>query len=182
MIVDRIPFFKHRFHNLRLSKSVELARHALAIDDERRTFHPTLWDKETEFYQSMKQVWFCGMHTDVGGGYQEQKLSDIPLIWMVEEAKQHGLRLYPNHKVKLNTNPNGIMHDSRSGTLTQFYRRMIRCWNSKKRDKPVVHKSVLMRRRNEHNDENPAYDPWILKMDFEEEPWPEALGTTGLAL
>ena len=42
--VDRVPFWKHKFHNYDLSESVEYAYHALAIDDERKTFHPVLWD------------------------------------------------------------------------------------------------------------------------------------------
>ena len=77
IIIDKIPLFKHRFHDLRLSLSVENAYHALAIDDERKIFHPILWDTDITEGQTMKQVWFCGMHTDVGGGYPEQNLSDI---------------------------------------------------------------------------------------------------------
>ncbi|MCL4280413.1 MAG: DUF2235 domain-containing protein, partial [Ignavibacteriaceae bacterium] len=74
-LVDWFPFFRHKYHNLTLSESVEHARQALAIDDERLTFHPKIWDKEIKSYQTMKQVWFSGMHTDVGGGYKEQDLS-----------------------------------------------------------------------------------------------------------
>ena len=82
VVIDRIPGLKHRHHDLRLSQSVENAYHALAIDDERKTFHPTLWDPETKKGQTIKQVWFCGMHTDVGGGYAEPELSDIALDWV----------------------------------------------------------------------------------------------------
>ncbi len=179
VLVDKVPFFRHKFQDLRLSESVQHARHALAIDDERLTFHPTLWDKELTDYQTMKQVWFCGMHTDVGGGYPEQELSDIPLIWMIAEAKQHGLRLYPKNKVILSPNPNGVMHDSRGSALTQFYRRRVRSWDSEKRGKPTVHESVLMRKLNRNNAEPPPYHPWILKMEHEVEPWPEPLRTGG---
>ena len=98
VFVDKVPFFRHKFQDLRLSKSVVNARQALAIDDERLTFHPLVWDDKLESYQTMKQVWFCGMHSDVGGGYPEQSLSDIPLEWLVDEAMNCGLRIHPSHK------------------------------------------------------------------------------------
>jgi uncharacterized protein (DUF2235 family) len=184
VLVDKVPFFRHSFHNLRLSECVQHARHALAIDDERLTFHPTLWDqrlsdRQREKKVMIKQVWFCGMHTDVGGGYPEQELSDIPLTWMVQEATEHGLRIYPNHDIELQPDPNGTMHDSRGSTLTKFYRRRVRSWNVNDRGKPRVHESVVMRKRNEKNAEDPPYKPWILKKEYEKEPWPETLRTPG---
>ena len=70
-IIDKSPFFKHNFHNFRLSESVIRAFHALAIDDERKTFHPVLWKGQDANKNisgdRVTQVWFCGMHTDVGG-------------------------------------------------------------------------------------------------------------------
>ena len=167
VLIDQIPIFHHSFHNLRLSKSVEHARHALAIDDERLVFHPVLWDRQTEDYQSMKQVWFSGMHSDVGGSYAEQELSDIPLIWMLEEAKQQGLRIYPDNTVVLTPKADGVMHDPRAG-IGRFYRRRQRSWSVEERGSPTVHEGVLLRRNL-----MPSYDPWILRMDPEVEPWPE---------
>src|SRR5690606_27358758 len=70
--IDLIPFLRHRFYSFTLSESVEHAYHALAIDDERLTFHPVLWSPTVEEYQTVQQVWFSGVHTDVGGGYAEQ--------------------------------------------------------------------------------------------------------------
>ena len=72
VLVDKVPFFRHDYQDLRLSDSVQNGRHALAIDDERLLFHPTLWDRELIEHQTMKQVWFCGMHTDVGGAIQSK--------------------------------------------------------------------------------------------------------------
>ena len=60
------------------------------------------------------------MHTDVGGGYKEQDLSDIPLVWMIEKAVNHGLLIYPKHKIKIKEDANGIMHDSRGTFFTKF--------------------------------------------------------------
>jgi uncharacterized protein (DUF2235 family) len=175
VIVNFFPFFRHKYHNLKLSNSVINARHALAIDDERKTFHPKIWDKEIKDDQTMKQVWFSGMHTDVGGGYKEHKLSDIPLTWMVMEAKEFGLRIYPKNKVEINQNPEGIMHNSRKGFPKNLFRKKIRSWNSETHGKPVVHESVLLRKLNSQNEESPAYAPWILKLDYDSEDWPEAI-------
>ncbi|MFV1979596.1 MAG: DUF2235 domain-containing protein, partial [Rhodothermia bacterium] len=65
VVIDKIPFWKHTYHNFSLSESVENACHALAIDDERLTFHPVLFDAEHKPHQTVRQVWFPGMHTDV---------------------------------------------------------------------------------------------------------------------
>lgn len=177
VILDKIPFFKHRFHNFQLSPSVEHAYHALAIDDERRTFHPVLWEPKLLDYQSMKQVWFCGAHTDVGGGYKEPQLSDIPLVWMTRMAVQKGLRIYPDHKVTVDQDINGVMHDSRKGFPGFLYRRKVRSWDSAKYGKPVVHESAQQRKKNKQNSDTPPYAPWILQQDCDTEPWVKELPT-----
>lgn len=173
VIIDQIPLFHHEFHNLRLSESVQNACQALAIDEERLTFHPMLWDEKLLECQTMKQVWFCGMHTDVGGGYQEQELSDIPLVWLVAEAKEHGLLIYPQHQVVRNPDIDGMMHDSRGGKLAKLYRRRVRSWDSEQRGKPTVHESVVIRKPNRGNTHSPRYSSWILNMEYNVEPWPE---------
>jgi uncharacterized protein (DUF2235 family) len=161
-IVEAIPWFRHRFHNLKLSQSVEHARHALAIDDERQTFHPDIWDPDIdESYQTMKQVWFCGMHTDVGGGYREQELSDVALNWMIDEAVSTGLFIYPRHKVKIQPNANGHMHDPHDGFFKRFFRRKVRSWPVETHGPPTIHRSALERTRNRKNVERPQYNPWI---------------------
>ncbi len=165
---DRLPFFKHKFHNLILSPSVENAYHALSIDDERLTFHPTLWDPKILPYQKMKQVWFCGVHTDVGGGYPEQELSDIALLWIKSRALEHGLKIYPDQAVKIDPKANGIMHDSRGTALTRLYRKKVRSWNMGTHGKPTIHQSVLDRTLNKDNEPSPKYTPWILQL---EQPW-----------
>jgi len=171
VILDGIPCFRHRFHNFRLSESVENAYQALAIDDERKTFFPVYWDRELLDYQTVQQVWFCGMHTDVGGGYKEQNLSDIPLVWLTGKAIRHGLLLYPRHKVQIDEDINGTMHDSRGTWITRFYRRQVRTWDVNQQGKPVIHQSVLERKKNRENKEHPPYHSWILDLDYKVEPW-----------
>jgi uncharacterized protein (DUF2235 family) len=173
VVVDKIPFWKHSFHDFTLSESVANAYHALAIDDERRTFHPVLWDPHVREGQMMKQVWFCGMHTDVGGGYAEPQLSDIALEWMVQKAVENGLRIYPGQKLRCNPDPNGMMHDSRGGTFKSLYRKLVRKWDPERREKPTIHASVLLRKVNRRNAAEPEYSPWILSsgMEYDVEPW-----------
>ncbi len=69
--IDRVInwFIPHGFHDFSLSESVKHAYHALAIDDARKSFHPVLFDPKLKNEgQTLKQVWFMGMHTDDGGG------------------------------------------------------------------------------------------------------------------
>ncbi len=169
VLLNLIPGFKHSFHNFNLSEAVENAYHALAIDDERKTFHPILWNPEVLPYQSVKQVWFCGMHTDVGGGYDEQQLSDIPLAWMREMAVDHGLKIYPGNSVTIDGDANGHMHNSRGRGWTKLYCRRRRYWDSARIDKPVIHNSVLQRKKSVSNEDDSVYAPWILKLDYEVE-------------
>ena len=169
VILDWLPGFEHKFHNFELSECVEHARQALAIDDERKTFHPLFWDQKIREYQTMKQVWFCGMHTDVGGGYAEAALSDIALDWMVREAVQQGLLIYPRHEIKTKPDANGHMHDSRSGFPGSIFRKETRSWPTGRTDKPVIHTSVKERTKSRHNADEPPYNPWILELDPEVE-------------
>jgi uncharacterized protein (DUF2235 family) len=114
-LMDKL--FPHNFHSFDLSESVEFARQALAIDEERKAFHPVLWNRiDNDKTGKMKQVWFCGVHTDVGGGYKEEELSNITLKWMIQEATAKGLIIYkrsPAYKKLLASKPDvdGMMHD-----------------------------------------------------------------------
>jgi hypothetical protein len=81
------------FHNVGLGDHVKNAFHALAINERRSTFEPTLWRKKRGDTQNLVQRWFPGVHSDVGGGYAPKKdvggktmpvLSDIPLRWMIQ--------------------------------------------------------------------------------------------------
>ncbi|MFA6173192.1 MAG: DUF2235 domain-containing protein [Kiritimatiellales bacterium] len=170
-LIEGIPGLQHKFHNFDLSESVENACQALAIDEERQVFRPVLWNKKIRDYQTLQQVWFCGMHSDVGGGYPVQTLSDIPLVWMTRMGMEHGLLLYSGHKVKIAEDANGLMHDSRGEPATKLFRREVRRWD-KGRGKPVVHQSVLDRAGNPANN----YHPWILSGGYDVEPWVHGLG------
>jgi uncharacterized protein (DUF2235 family) len=164
-------FFKHRFHNFDLSDSVEFARHALSIDDQRKTFHPVLWNALKDDHQGrLKQVWFCGVHTDVGGGYPEEDLSNISLRWMIREAEEKGLLIYkksPAYRKLQETKDdiNGIMHNEQTGLMGKIYRRAERSWDPKEKGVLCLHCTVLERKKNHLNGEDPAYMPWVRKFE-----------------
>ena len=116
-MVDRI-FYPHRFPDQNLSKQVERACHAVAIDDERHTFHPVLWNENgTADSERIRQVWFAGMHSNVGGGYPDDDLAFVPLQWMIGEAERQGLR-FDQHRLRdihHRAQPLGKMYNSRRG-------------------------------------------------------------------
>ncbi|KDQ10696.1 hypothetical protein BOTBODRAFT_488112 [Botryobasidium botryosum FD-172 SS1] len=73
-----------------LPATIENAFHALSLQENRGRFLPTLWTVGPQSLQPgqvMKQVWFGGAHSDVGGGYDRHELSDLSLFWMVGEIQ-----------------------------------------------------------------------------------------------
>ena len=113
-----------RFDDRKLSSKVKNAYHAVALDDERHTFHPVLWnEKEEHEGQTIEQVWFAGMHSDVGGGYVRGSLSLEPLHWMLKKAQAKGLRFDATHLARFEKERSaaGPLHDSRSG-MGVYYR------------------------------------------------------------
>jgi hypothetical protein len=120
------------FKDKSLLEKVEYARHALSLDDDRRTFYPIPWDetKEKELAKDgdvqpdrLRQVWFAGAHASVGGGYPDDGLSLVALGWMIGEAQSKGLRFMPSIVAEFAAlaNPTGRIYDPRSG-LGALYR------------------------------------------------------------
>ncbi len=166
---------KHQFHDTELSGIVRRACHALAIDEHRGPFAPTLWSPASKPGQTIEQVWFCGAHSDVGGGYAETGLSDAALEWMLAQAKAAGLAqdLATIAALPLQADPRGMLHDSKKGlyNLTPGIDRPIG-WAIKKPDAiddapPVpdptqsIHPTVLARW-----DGDPSYRPANLRDYF----------------
>lgn len=79
----------YQFQDTNLGPHVENAFHALALDEHREDFVPTLWTKlpNAPATQRLEQVWFSGAHSNVGGGYAEHGLSDVALAWMVDRIE-----------------------------------------------------------------------------------------------
>lgn len=124
-----LPWFnwwnrKYQFHDVKLSSHVEYAYHALAIDEQRRIFAPSLWELSEENMGNSKQVceqvWFPGVHGNIGGGYVDCGLSNIALKWMIDKAKKTGLAFDETYVENLVCDSTAEMRKSRSG----FYRLM----------------------------------------------------------
>jgi uncharacterized protein (DUF2235 family) len=107
-----VPFLKkfdqaldeklYGFLDTELSPRVEAAYHAVAIDEHRKPFLPTLWTDPGDATprvnvpgSKIEQVWFVGAHSNVGGGYADSGLSDIALKWMIDRATRNGLQFDP---------------------------------------------------------------------------------------
>ena len=89
-----------------VNPSVQTFRQAISIDERRSMFRLKTWDAPQTFKhnrfndahaepQDILQVWFAGVHADIGGGYPEKEsgLSKYPLLWMIEEAVKSGLKV-----------------------------------------------------------------------------------------
>src|SRR5208282_1163981 len=85
------------FLDTNLHPDVLNAYQALAIDERRQEFPPTLWTPPAAPVagQVLEQVWFAGVHCDVGGGYPETGLSDTTYSWMLAKAMKLGLQVSP---------------------------------------------------------------------------------------
>jgi|tagenome__1003787_1003787.scaffolds.fasta_scaffold20979944_2 uncharacterized protein (DUF2235 family) len=159
-----------------LDPRVQRACHALALDDERTTFHPVLWDESTQQVphsdeprpissERISQVWFSGMHSNVGGGYPDDSLAHIPQYWIMNEARECGLKFKsapeadPDSMIntKAARDKDGRLYDSRAG-LGSYYRygprKLAELCSEKFSDKPgdkvlipvpKIHESVFKR-------------------------------------
>ncbi|MCG7362374.1 DUF2235 domain-containing protein [Roseomonas sp. ACRSG] len=92
-VLNELTAKDYEFHDTTPSHIVRIGRHALAVDEHRDEFEPTLWTGTAPEDCDISQVWFAGAHSDVGGGYQNRLLADIPLRWMAREAEAAGLKL-----------------------------------------------------------------------------------------
>jgi hypothetical protein len=84
--------------------NVEIARHALALDERRRPFKEYRFNEQAvaDTGGRYKEMWFAGVHSDVGGQFpKDHQLSDIALAWMVEEAHAAGLGVNPKRYERL---------------------------------------------------------------------------------
>ncbi|GHE90217.1 DUF2235 domain-containing protein [Thalassotalea profundi] len=108
------------FYDTKMGSNIQVARHALAIDEHRKDFIPTIWQRRTSV--DIKQVWFCGAHSNIGGSYAPDEdsglLSDITLQWMIKEAKSHALSVESHLTEQLNPKVTATITESRKS----FYR------------------------------------------------------------
>lgn len=157
--------YQFKFPNLVPSRCVQHAYHALAIDDQRQSFHPLMWDQSVPPApgQVVEQVWFAGVHSNVGGGYPKQGMSLVALDWLMHKAEVAGLRFVASDRqgYRDHANADDKLYDSRCG-LGMFYRWLPRpiaqlCRNSGVQ--PKIHLSVLERIAHGTEDYRPGNLP-----------------------
>ncbi len=150
LLMLRFLNWRFRFHDVDLSSKVANAFQALAIDERRGPFRPSIWNQQKHAppEQALEQVWFPGVHSNIGGGYVDTGLSDIAFEWMLQKAQTCGL-VFDRNEVPdgIHPNPLGELRNSRKG----FYRVLPQC------DRPIddnryekanecVHPSALERK------------------------------------
>lgn len=110
---------RYLFHDVTLSSWVDNAFQALAIDERRGPFLPCVWEQQPGASQRLEQVWFAGVHSNVGGGYPDAGLADVAFDWLRERAEQCGLEFDAGYLARaIRPAFDGILRDSR----TLFYR------------------------------------------------------------
>ncbi|TNC29047.1 DUF2235 domain-containing protein [Amycolatopsis alkalitolerans] len=143
-----------RFHDTRLTKTVSSAFQALAIDERRGPFRPAIWAPDHAPEQEREQVWFAGVHSDVGGGYADPTLARITLLWMAERAQRCGLAFTPHAFPELDA---GAVLDPAHDSRTFFYK-LLRPYVRKLGVTDTAHEFVSAKTM-ERNKLDPAYAP-----------------------
>ncbi|MCH7887724.1 MAG: DUF2235 domain-containing protein [Proteobacteria bacterium] len=149
--------FPHRFYNYELTDNVLHACQALAIDDERTSFWPMVWDETARTSGSVEQVWFAGMHSNVGGGYQRAGVANVPHEWMIFRTHLQGLTFKTGieRKAAEDAHVHGRLYNSRDGAAIyyRYHPRKIEklCKGDGKKNKArisghiKIHESVIRR-------------------------------------
>jgi uncharacterized protein (DUF2235 family) len=111
---------KYQFHDVQISSQINYAYHALAVDERRGIFTPTLWEVSPnalsgENPQVSEQVWFPGVHSNIGGGYCDTGLSDTALQWMMEKAHNTGLAFDATYSTNIQPKSTGELRNSALG-------------------------------------------------------------------
>ena len=158
--------WRYKFHNVNLSPHVKNAFHAIALDEKRMQFKPTLWKTEniTES-QRVEQRWFPGVHSNIGGGYQDSGLSDLTFEWMLNLLREivHSIKFVDVtgnlvYISKENVKPNacGELRESRSGIFLMskifpYIRKILK----DEIGKEIIDESVYDRMKNKESNYKP---------------------------
>ena len=172
-------FIPVKFAELVPGSRIKRACHALSIDDERQSFHPELWNEQrTSRPDQIKQVWFTGAHSNVGGGYPKQGMSLVALDWMMAEAEQCGLRFIPGDRESIRTHQDihDKLYDSRAG-LAIYYRwgprNIVTLCRNHNINMPKIHASVFERIANGTGGYAPGNIPFACEVVTTQHPTPE---------
>lgn len=126
-ILNRLAPMATEFHDTQLSNTVRNAFHALAIDENRVSYSPILWETGPDYSGRIEQIWFPGTHGDIGGQVRlrpaARNLANIPLTWILDQAESCGLRLPEGWQSEFPLNPIAPMVGSYVGTGRFFIAR-----------------------------------------------------------
>lgn len=159
---------KHLFYDRHIGSNIKVARHALSLDEVRNDFEPTIWDPKPGV--DLKQVWFAGVHADIGGSYKPDSdgtvLADIPMTWLLKEAESFGLQ-FESYLKSVRLNPKATKHNEFKGKykLLGKYQRTI---PDPDKIPTQVHRSVK-KRYEETNYTSKAIENYVKKYGE----WPE---------
>ncbi|MBP0048099.1 DUF2235 domain-containing protein [Marinobacterium sp. AK62] len=128
---------RYLFHDTEPGNVIRHARHAVSIDENRQDFEPTLWADSAGI--DLQQVWFAGVHSDIGGAYADRSLGDYAGQWLAREAENCGLALMPHFLDDLSPDHTGRLHNEYRGFYRLLRRRAVRDIE------PVLHISVQQR-------------------------------------
>jgi Uncharacterized alpha/beta hydrolase domain (DUF2235) len=147
---------KHKFYDTTLNVNVGYAKHAISIDENRGDFARVGWAPTAEKLDRrdgygnlyFEQVWFPGVHADVGGGYleNEARLSDVALGWMVAAASiiPDGLK-HDGSVLGLWPDPSGPQHNEQAGSILKEGLRKLPADKATGESRSPMHKSVYRR-------------------------------------
>lgn len=139
-----VPFWgtlnesKYLFHDTEPSSIIRCARHAVSIDENREDYLPTLWNEKPGL--DLKQMWFAGVHSDVGGAYPARGLGDVACQWMLKEAVARGLAAETHLTSGIHPDPLDKLHNEYKGIFRlrgKVDREILPGW--------PIHKSVKQR-------------------------------------
>jgi len=114
-----------KFHETELGPGVRHAFHAMAMDERRGNFQAAVWtpNPAPRSGQVLEQVWFPGVHSNIGGGYEQHGLSDTTMLWMLSRILAHDLLALDMEYIasaldRSERYPIGVLADSRKGSWT----------------------------------------------------------------
>lgn len=160
-IASKLKGNKYAYHDVALNPSIQNAFHALALDERRNPFMPTLWQRPAGWTGNLEQAWFPGVHCSVGGGYTPDGLANEALHWMVEKAEAFGLEFDVAYLTPFTPCFNSKRHDSMS-VKYRLFGQYVRPVGEHLDDGEIVHQCAMDRRA--------YYDGSVTRP----EPWAEA--------
>lgn len=135
---------KYKYHDIELNSSIEHAYQALAIDERRKPFLPSVWIESAGWTGTLEQAWFPGVHSNVGGSYRPDGLANEALHWIVEKAEALGLEFDGDFLRHYRPCFNSTLNDS----MTTMYRAMgpvTRAIATQPAGNEAIHKSAIDR-------------------------------------